>query len=370
MGVPILLFLLPILDTVLVTFTRLLRGQSPVRGGRDHTSHRLIAFGLSERQTVFALYGIALVCGIAAASLEAIQYWYSLVLAPILVISLAVLFAYLGGVRVLQPESEYPKSTRFTRIMVDLAFRKRLLEVVLDFLLISLAYYLAFLVGNGLRLNDILINRYLSSLPVILIAAYILFFALGIYRIVWRYIGLSDLLRLSGASVGCGFFTAGIFLILDAVRLEIWDKSSSPSALVLGLFSVFLFLGLAASRSSFRIIEVMIHKKNGEEVPVLIYGAGEEGIMLVDWMHTHSQYNYKPVGFIDDDPLLSGRWIHGLKVWGGLYQLESILTQKRIAGIILAGMENQPDLEALILRCQPFNCWVRRAALEFETVNL
>jgi UDP-GlcNAc:undecaprenyl-phosphate GlcNAc-1-phosphate transferase len=98
-GVPILLFLLPILDTLLVTFTRILRGQSPVKGGRDHTSHRLIAFGLSERQTVFALYGIALVCGIAAASLEAIQYWYSLVLAPFLVISLAVLFAYLGGLR-------------------------------------------------------------------------------------------------------------------------------------------------------------------------------------------------------------------------------------------------------------------------------
>ncbi len=43
-GVPTLLFLLPILDTTLVTLTRLLRGQSPVMGGRDHTSHRLIAF--------------------------------------------------------------------------------------------------------------------------------------------------------------------------------------------------------------------------------------------------------------------------------------------------------------------------------------
>jgi len=370
MGVPILLFLLPILDTVLVTFTRLLRGQSPIRGGRDHTSHRLIAFGLSERQTVFALYGIALVCGITAASLEAIQYWYSLVLAPFLVISLAVLFAYLGGLRVLQPESEDPKRTRITRIMIDLAFRKRLLEVALDFILISLAFYLAVLVANGLRMNEILLNRYLASLPVILIAAYISFFSLGIYRSVWRYIGLSDLFRLFGASVGCGIFAAGIFFILDAVQLEIWDPSSSPSALVLALFSVFLFLGLAASRSSFRIIEALMPKKIAtEEVPVLIYGAGEDGIMLVDWLRIHSQFTFKPVGFIDDNPLLSGRWIHGLKVVGGLSQLENILTQKRIAGIILLETDNLPDLEELAMRCQSFNCWVRKAVLGFDTVN-
>jgi UDP-GlcNAc:undecaprenyl-phosphate GlcNAc-1-phosphate transferase len=57
MGVPILLFLLPILDTTLVTITRLMRGQSPAQGGTDHTSHRLIAFGLTERQAVIFLYG-------------------------------------------------------------------------------------------------------------------------------------------------------------------------------------------------------------------------------------------------------------------------------------------------------------------------
>ncbi len=260
--------------------------------------------------------------------------------------------------------------TRITRIMIDLAFRKRLLEVALDFILIGLAFYLAVLVANGLRMNEILLNRYLASLPVILIAAYISFFSLGIYRSVWRYIGLSDLFRLFGASVGCGIFAAGIFFILDAVQLEIWDPSSSPSALVLALFSVFLFLGLAASRSSFRIIEALMPKKIAtEEVPVLIYGAGEDGIMLVDWLRIHSQFTFKPVGFIDDNPLLSGRWIYGLKVVGGLSQLENILTQKRIAGIILLETDNLPDLEELAIRCQSFNCWVRKAVLSFDTVN-
>ena len=70
MAVPTLLFLLPILDTSLVTITRLLRGQSPAQGGSDHTSHRLVAFGLSERQTLSVLYGVAIFSGILAAALE------------------------------------------------------------------------------------------------------------------------------------------------------------------------------------------------------------------------------------------------------------------------------------------------------------
>jgi UDP-GlcNAc:undecaprenyl-phosphate/decaprenyl-phosphate GlcNAc-1-phosphate transferase len=100
MGVPILLFLLPILDTALVTVTRLLRGQSPVLGGTDHTSHRLIAFGLSERQAVLALYAVGLISGLVGAALEALNYSLSLALIPLLLIILAVLTAYLMKVKV------------------------------------------------------------------------------------------------------------------------------------------------------------------------------------------------------------------------------------------------------------------------------
>jgi UDP-GlcNAc:undecaprenyl-phosphate GlcNAc-1-phosphate transferase len=105
LGVPTLLFLLPILDTTLVTFTRLLRGQSPAQGGRDHTSHRLIAFGLSERQALMVLYAVALISGILAAALESLNYWLSLALAPFLIVSLALITAYLGRVKVMATTS-------------------------------------------------------------------------------------------------------------------------------------------------------------------------------------------------------------------------------------------------------------------------
>ncbi|NJN44816.1 MAG: undecaprenyl/decaprenyl-phosphate alpha-N-acetylglucosaminyl 1-phosphate transferase [Anaerolineae bacterium] len=113
MSVPTLIFLLPILDTTFVAFTRLLRGQSPTQGGRDHTSHRLVAFGLSERQAVLILYALAFGSGAVGAVIESIDYTLGLVLIPVVVLSAALLAAYLGtskssGRQVKREEYAYP----------------------------------------------------------------------------------------------------------------------------------------------------------------------------------------------------------------------------------------------------------------------
>ena len=56
---PAFVLLIPIFDTTLVTVARLLSGRSPAKGGRDHSSHRLVAIGLSERDAVLVLWGLA-----------------------------------------------------------------------------------------------------------------------------------------------------------------------------------------------------------------------------------------------------------------------------------------------------------------------
>lgn len=56
----------PLLDTSMVTITRVLRGTSPFRGGRDHLSHRLVALGLSVRSAVGVLYMAAVLSGVVA----------------------------------------------------------------------------------------------------------------------------------------------------------------------------------------------------------------------------------------------------------------------------------------------------------------
>src|SRR5258705_4216425 len=59
LAVPILVLFIPIFDTTLVTVLRKLSGRPATQGGGDHTSHRLVALGMSGRQSVFVLYGLA-----------------------------------------------------------------------------------------------------------------------------------------------------------------------------------------------------------------------------------------------------------------------------------------------------------------------
>jgi UDP-GlcNAc:undecaprenyl-phosphate GlcNAc-1-phosphate transferase len=58
--IPIIVLGLPVFDTTMVTISRLRRGVSPGKGGKDHTSHRLVAAGMTDREAVMFLY---LVCG-------------------------------------------------------------------------------------------------------------------------------------------------------------------------------------------------------------------------------------------------------------------------------------------------------------------
>jgi UDP-GlcNAc:undecaprenyl-phosphate GlcNAc-1-phosphate transferase len=61
--IPLLALGLPLFDTTLVVFTRLREKRSPLVGGKDHTSHRLVAMGLSHRRAVVTLYGVCFLLG-------------------------------------------------------------------------------------------------------------------------------------------------------------------------------------------------------------------------------------------------------------------------------------------------------------------
>ncbi len=363
MGVPTLLFLLPILDTTLVTFTRILRGQSPAQGGRDHTSHRLIAFGLNERQAVLVLYTVAIVSGLMAAVLESLQYWLSLAIMPILVVSLALLTAYLGGLKVVTPSAP-DRGKAITRIMLELTFRRRLLEVILDFFLIGVAYYLAFFTSHGFTLDTAGLELFLRSLPVIVGGTYVSFFVFGVYRGVWRYVSVDDLLRYVWAALGS--------VALAAVSLLILFPGTASSPAIFLFFALFLFLGMAASRSSFKILDLFSSQQaRPSEERVLIYGAGDAGEMALRWILMNPSLEFRPVGFLDDDPFMAGRKIHGVEVLGGKEQLELILGERNVNGIIITSsvLGDGNVGEQFLSLCRDHGCWIRSLRLEFELLE-
>ena len=366
MGVPTLLFLLPIFDTGLVMITRLLRGQSPTKGGKDHTSHRLIAFGLSERQAVISLYGVAVVAGILGVVIESLDYTISLVLIPILLISFTLLTAYLGRLKIISPGNHTPSQFGLTRFMVNLTYRGKILEIGLDLFIISISYYLAYWIHYGTQADILNLEIFLNSIPITLAGTYFSFFIFGIYRGLWQYHDIRDLLRYFFAVLGSVLITA---LTMSWVYYPL-----GISYRIFLIFLIVLLLGLITSRASFTILD-RIYRQNIDEssknIPVLIYGGDENGIMLLRWLKQLNDTDLSPVGFLDDDPYKLGRQIVSLRVLGSLENLKEIVQDIEVSGILIPNESvlESDQLKMLLEQCRIIGIWCKKIRLEFELLD-
>lgn len=66
LAIPVMLLAVPLLDTCVAVFSRLARGLSPLTGGKDHLSHRLVRAGLSRRVAAYSLWSASGVCAVIA----------------------------------------------------------------------------------------------------------------------------------------------------------------------------------------------------------------------------------------------------------------------------------------------------------------
>ena len=100
LAVPLLVLVVPIFDTTLVTLLRKLAGRPASQGGRDHTSHRLVALGLSEKHAVWMLYTFAIAAGSLATLVRDAPLRVSLGAIATFIAALTILGVYLARVRV------------------------------------------------------------------------------------------------------------------------------------------------------------------------------------------------------------------------------------------------------------------------------
>lgn len=332
-AVPVLLLMIPIFDTTLVTALRLLSGRRPSEGGRDHTSHRLVAIGLSERMAVTVLWALAAGGGGIAVALQGHDPSWGVIGALTFLLALVIFAVYLSRIRVYDDaDLDVIRRESLTLLVTDFMYKRRVAEVLLDCCLIPLAYYTAYRLrfeGSLLAANY---QYFLQSLPVVLAIQLLALFIVGGYRGVWRHFGMMDAV-VFGKGVLLG--TVGSELaILYAYRFENYSRS------VFIIYAALLMLILSGTRASFRLVGEFVNRRRAVGQRCIIYGTA--GAPLTTIREAFGSAALRIVGFVDDDALQRRARVQGYPVVGDIQDLLAIVAAGEVDCVVL----NMPLVDA------------------------
>jgi UDP-GlcNAc:undecaprenyl-phosphate GlcNAc-1-phosphate transferase len=359
---PVLVLLIPIFDTALVTISRWLSGRSASIGGRDHSSHRLVAIGLSERAAVAVLWLLAAIGGLLGVAVHHISESWSIPAAIAFLLAIVLIAVYLARIRVYEgADARVLREGTVTPIIVDFMYKRRVAEVLLDFFLISLAYYAAYRLrfeGEDFMKN---FNSLRLTLPVVVAAQMVAFFAVGVYRGVWRYFGLNDaVVVVFGALAGS---TGALVLIMASPRFISYSRTVFAIDFVLAVGLVI------ASRASFRLIGEFVQRgrQNGERV--VIYGAGDGGMLVVRELLSRRDQAIRIVGFVDDDARKTGNRVAGYRVLGDVAALETLVTSGAVDTIVVSTRSiSEERLGPLTSLCGRHGVATQRLRIGFDNI--
>jgi len=364
LAVPVLTLFIPIFDALLVTILRKLAGRSVVRGGCDHTSHRLVAMGLSERRAVWMLYALATVSGFLGLLVRELALDNSLAAVLGYVLLLTFVGVHLGGVKVYdEAEVRMARAKPLVAFLVDLSYKRRVFEVLLDVVLIVLSYYLAYAAVFGHLTGDEPLRQFLLAVPVLVFVKLLTFLAMGVYRGLWRYVSIDDLFVFTKAVLIAS--VVSVLALLFAFRFEGFPR------VVFILDGLILLVMLTGSRLTFRLFrELLPVPRISPGHRVLIYGAGDAGELLARELLNNAALQCTPVGFADDDPLKQGKIIHGLRVFGGNGSFQTICGQYAIDEVLISSMKFTPERLAEIAReCTTLSLPLRRMRIQIEALD-
>lgn len=231
---------------------------------------------------------------------------------------------------------------------------RRALTIAIHLLLAMMAYYLAFLLRFDLRLPAEQWDRFLYTLPLLLLIRGGGFACFHLYGGLWRYVSIEDLLCIFKAvTLGSALFTAGILLVMS---------SAFPRSVLLIDWVLCLTMvgGVRLTIRAWREWSRRLQRTRGTQA--VIVGAGDAAESLLREIERNVDLNYRVVGLVDDDPEKKWQRIHGVPVLESIDHLPELCREYQVQEILIAIPSASHEQRQRVLdRC-------RATGLPFKTV--
>ena len=234
-----------------------------------------------------------------------------------------------------------------------------LLDTCLVALSLILAYFLRFLpvqsvidvAPEGTRAEGLFyLKQCLLVLPVFTLLRVILFHFFGLYRGISRFAGMHEL-RQAIFAVTAGTLALTLWGMIASWILQGRESvlSMMPEVLrlrvpyqVVAIDWMACILLIGGARMAWRMWSITRFNSSAVIHNVLIIGAGDVGELLARHFLSNPQIGFRPVGFVDDNPAVRGRQIHGLSVLGGIDGLPDFIREQEAVEVLVAQRKPSP----------------------------
>jgi len=185
--------------------------------------------------------------------------------------------------------------------------------LLVDLLIVSFAFTLSYFIRFNLSFNfDV--TKLWVQLPIVMVFFALAFLITSSHKGVVRHTGIKDVYVIFN-SVCVASIGIIIFILLNKGFFGLIENFSIPLSIIV-INSLVSFLALIALRVVFKVLfENVFFSKDRPQINVMIYGAGESGILTHNTFLNHSKMGVKVIGFIDDSPKKVGKQINGVRVY-------------------------------------------------------
>jgi len=214
----------------------------------------------------------------------------------------------------------------------------------LDIFLVFSSYLIAYQLRFEWKLPD---GDYLvlfKSLPLIIALRIVTFYMWGLYKNLWKYVGVKDLVNIIKAVTMSSLLAVSTIFIFGI-------SEHSRSIFLIDWVLCITFIG--GSRLVFRLFNESVNTDIKVRKNVLIIGAGDVGEMLLRELEKNARNKYNVIGFVDDDDALHGRTIHGIKVLGSCSDMVEIVKLFRVdEALITVAQFSSGQMKAILAFCK------------------
>jgi FlaA1/EpsC-like NDP-sugar epimerase len=220
-------------------------------------------------------------------------------------------------------------------------------QVIVDALIVFSAFAISFFLRGQIdfRGREALFAQYsdvfLYYVILIIIIKLLIFWLFGMYKRIWKYASVKDMIAileataLSSAAMVVIFYVLGYPVTLLGANIDISLPYFPRSIFVIDFLITLILLSLQRFSDRF-FNELKFGNPKTRKKRVLVVGAGDAGEMIVREMTRQPYSLYQPIGFLDDDKMKIGRQIHGIKVLGPISAMEATIKKFYVDEIVIA----------------------------------